>query len=427
MRKQLRTTTYLIFLFTIISACTKGVELKTEVEFEVRVDHIAEGYVDEGLSTNIIVTPEADLEDFWYTYSYSVSEGAGYFLNESGEKVAQNESIALNPFSASLAYIGTSAGNHSVKVIASNNYGQSKEVGVRYAVQESIVEEVPDEEPEPENFPKSNQNAIKAFAIPEQTGESIIDSVNYTISIDVPFGTELNVVPSILIVSDAAEVDTSDAGPRDFSNPVTYTIEAENGDTQQWTVTVTVGPKPIIAPVVEAGDNITISLPEDSVTLNGTAGDEDGTVTTEWTLEMGDSATITNPASLNTMVSGLTAGAYVFRLTATDDDGETDTDTVRIRVNIPPSADAGNSIEKLPSSTTSVTITGLADDVDGTFTVEWVQVEIRGTPATIVNPNSLTTEITGLNKGLNVFELIVTDNDGAVATDRMFVEVEEID
>lgn len=332
----------------------------------------------------------------------------------------QIESIAMDPFSASIKYVGAKSGHHRVKVIATDNYGFTEEVDIDYTVEAiTAVEEII-----PVENPKSDKNEITAFALDGQTVDSKIDDTEHTISIDVPYGRALNVAPSVLTVSSLAEVYPSDLGQRDFNTTVIYSVKAENGDIQKWTVNVTVAPKPNEAPMVDAGDDFTVTLPKDSLTLNltlnGIANDNDGLVTTEWITESGGVATIADPGSLNTEVTGLTAGTYVFRLTATDDDGAADTDTVTVRVNNPPTADAGDSIF-LSQPRNSVKVYGLASDIDGTFTVKWTQVE--GKAATIVNPDSLDIEITGLLEGQNVFELTATDNDNAIAKDRMFVEV----
>lgn len=76
------------------------------------------------------------------------------------------------------------------------------------------------------------------------------------------------------------------------------------------------------APTVNAGIDQTITLPVSTVSIAGTAIDNDGTIAhTTWTQLSGpSSATISNPTSLQTNIGGLTSvGVHVFRLTVTDD------------------------------------------------------------------------------------------------------------
>ncbi len=134
MKLPFRTTVIIFSIFTIILACTKEIELKTEVEFSLTEQHKAEGYVNEDLPTTVIVIPEEILEEFSYSYSYSVSKGEGHFRDGSGDVFPQNENIALNPFSASMMYVGTKAGDHLVKVKATDNFGFIEEVEIDYIV-----------------------------------------------------------------------------------------------------------------------------------------------------------------------------------------------------------------------------------------------------------------------------------------------------
>jgi len=92
-------------------------------------------------------------------------------------------------------------------------------------------------------------------------------------------------------------------------------------------------------PVAVAGADTTITLPADSIILNGsTSHDNDGTITTyAWTKVSGGTATITHPGNAITTVTGLAQGVYLFSLTVTDNNGATGVDTVQVTVNPAPS------------------------------------------------------------------------------------------
>lgn len=88
-----------------------------------------------------------------------------------------------------------------------------------------------------------------------------------------------------------------------------------------------------VPPVVNAGANQVITLPTSSVILNGTGQDPDGTIAgIKWEKVSGGAATIVNPNSLVTQVTGLVAGMYVFRLTLTDDDNDIASSTTNVEV-----------------------------------------------------------------------------------------------
>ncbi|MBL7700264.1 MAG: DNRLRE domain-containing protein [Chitinophagaceae bacterium] len=86
-------------------------------------------------------------------------------------------------------------------------------------------------------------------------------------------------------------------------------------------------------PKVDAGDNITTTLPEDSVWLSGSATDKDGVIESyQWLKISGPAAAIQNPDSAGTWVKNLKEGTYLFKLIATDDKGYFGSDTVAVTV-----------------------------------------------------------------------------------------------
>ncbi|OJW53603.1 MAG: hypothetical protein BGO55_00545 [Sphingobacteriales bacterium 50-39] len=93
-----------------------------------------------------------------------------------------------------------------------------------------------------------------------------------------------------------------------------------------------------VPPTVYAGINQSTTLPKDSATLTGTAsGNSGATITsTSWSQVSGpNTATIRTPSSLSTVVAGLIAGTYTFKLTATDSNSQTANDTVTVTVSQP--------------------------------------------------------------------------------------------
>ncbi|MEO9804813.1 MAG: FG-GAP-like repeat-containing protein [Reichenbachiella sp.] len=86
---------------------------------------------------------------------------------------------------------------------------------------------------------------ITAFSIPQQTETAIIDAINHTVNIEVPFGTDVSSLVATFMASSGATtqmnsiMQVSGSTSNDFTDPVIYTVTAEDGSTtQDWEVVV---------------------------------------------------------------------------------------------------------------------------------------------------------------------------------------------
>lgn len=185
------------------------------------------------------------------------------------------------------------------------------------------------------------------------------------------------------------------------------------------------------APVANAGKDITITLPTNTVTLDGSASaDSDGKIAKyAWKKLTGPTGgTITNAAIASTNATGLTAGTYIFTLTVTDDKSATDIDSITVKVNPagvnkPPVANAGTA-QTITLPTNAVTLDGKASaDADGTISkYQWKKVS-GPAGGTIATATAVKTNITGLLEGSYIFSLTVTDNKNATNTASVTVKV----
>ncbi|MDO8659269.1 MAG: DUF5018 domain-containing protein, partial [Candidatus Parcubacteria bacterium] len=66
----------------------------------------------------------------------------------------------------------------------------------------------------------------------------VVDEANHTISLDVPLDTDITNIAPIILLSDKATVSPNSNVAQDFTNPMVYTVTAEDGSTQTYTVTV---------------------------------------------------------------------------------------------------------------------------------------------------------------------------------------------
>ena len=178
----------------------------------------------------------------------------------------------------------------------------------------------------------SNAAEITAFALPNQIGNATINSGAGTIAVNVPLGTNLtSVTPSTLTTSTSATVSPTAATARDFTNPVTYVVTAQDGTTTKtWTVTVNtvastlkeitafqLSPSQIGASTINSGaGTIAVSMPFGSTLTN----------LVPTTLTISASATISPLASAAQNFSS----PVVYTVTAQDGSMKTWTVTVTI-------------------------------------------------------------------------------------------------
>ncbi|MGC9330793.1 MAG: T9SS type A sorting domain-containing protein, partial [Bacteroidales bacterium] len=92
----------------------------------------------------------------------------------------------------------------------------------------------------------NTETDILTYSFAEQTGPATIDDVNYTVDVEVAYGTDLTGLVADFTLSDGATAEVggvlqeSGVTANDFTSPVTYTVIAEDGTTtQDWVVTVT--------------------------------------------------------------------------------------------------------------------------------------------------------------------------------------------
>ena len=100
---------------------------------------------------------------------------------------------------------------------------------------------------------------------------------------------------------------------------------------------ITVNAAANIAPIADAGKDITIVLPTNTISLNGSGTDVDGTIVSySWKQIFGPVLSgVVFPNAPVTLSNNLVAGTYEFELTVTDNMGATGRDTVSVAVDLP--------------------------------------------------------------------------------------------
>lgn len=221
-------------------------------------------------------------------------------------------------------------------------------------------------------------------------------------------------------------------GVYSFRLQVTDNLGLTDADTVIITVTA-VAPPPNQPPVTNAGADITITLPANNTTLNGSASyDPDGTISSYVWTKIGGPASysIGDTSAATTSLINLAQGVYSFRLLVTDNNGASSADTVLVTVNAalpppnqPPVANAGADINITLPTNSAILNGGSSSDLDGTISAyAWTYVS-GPSQYLIVNPNSVITNLNNLVQGVYTFRLQVTDNLGAIAADTIVITV----
>jgi hypothetical protein len=206
------------------------------------------------------------------------------------------------------------------------------------------------------------------------------------------------------------------------------TVTDNSGATAKSRVKITVSNSGIQPPVANAGADQTITLPVNSITINGGGSSaSSGSIASYVWSEKSGPSTISLTNSVQNTITNLQAGTYVFLLTVTDQNGATGTDSVRITVqpavNKAPVANAGAGINiTLPVN--AVNLDGSKSyDPDGTIsTYNWTRIAGPNTPAA-TGANTAQLSLSGLVAGTYTYQLTVTDNSGASSSSSVKVIV----
>jgi hypothetical protein len=124
----------------------------------------------------------------------------------------------------------------------------------------------------------STETDILSFVLADQTGEATINTTNHTVSIEVAYGTTVTSLSPTITVSAGATIDPTSGTARDFTNPVTYDVTAEDAVTEQeWTVTVTV------ADLNPYGGTYFVAHPDSTYSgMNASSDSNDGSFANPW-------------------------------------------------------------------------------------------------------------------------------------------------
>lgn len=261
-----------------------------------------------GTSANIQLngTASSDPEGAILTYEWKIISGAGAALT--------------NGTTASPSFVANTEGNYSVELKVSDPHGSSDLDTVMITIAAANI------------LPVANAGADKLIHLPPNNTQ-----LNGTASFD-PDGSITTY--KWRKITGPAMTFSNDAIANPMANALTYGIYSfelvvtdNRGGIAKDTMLLTVNNPP----TANAGNNATITLPVNTVTLNGAASsDIDGSITYAWS-QIGTGASISSPSAPQTVVTFTSAGVYQFQLIVTDNRGASSTASVSVTVLSEPS------------------------------------------------------------------------------------------
>lgn len=255
--------------------------------------------------------------------------------------------------------------------------------------------------------PYLNWNIVYDFRLTPTSTPIVIGTSSFNPRLFLPSGADNVVTDNFTLSAVPAgtyELHMTVKDPLGYRFPmplyITNTQQADGSYIIQTGIVVTAS-----GAVANAGPNQSIST--SSVSLSGSASV--GATTYLWKNVSGpNTPSITTPTTVNTTVTGLITGTYIFELDINGATSGAGTDQVQVVVNVPVvHADAGSN-QTITLPTSSALLSGAAST--GATTYSWTNVSGPNTP-TLVTPTGTTTAVTGMIAGTYVFQLSI--NSGA--------------
>ncbi len=285
-----------------------------------------------------LVTTSADitiqLPSSAITLSASASDNDGSIQSVLWEKLSGSSVTMGNATTNNLNLSNLTAGIYNFKFTATDNNNESASNSIKVTV---LAANIP---PQITTIPDSEITLpMTSYSITANASDSdgSISSVLWKqIS-----GSTLNVINTS---TNTITISNLNSGIYSFS--FTATDDKGASTTIITKLTIKDAPAPNVAPSVSAGPDKEITLPINSITLNATASDSDGTIASvEWVKQSGPDYKMTGDKSNSLSITDLTEGTYTLFFSATDNEGLISSDSMILTVK--PAQASNTTISKL--------------------------------------------------------------------------------
>lgn len=193
-----------------------------------------------------------DTAGLYYTKDYTLNITQGnssecklfsYSVGVTGEAIqwgANNTITVTIPYAdnwSNLKSSYTASYDATVTVLGTEDFEHSETTPIKYRVTAENGTSYQDYSVVVKMLPASSKNELETFNFGTLLGK--IDHVAGTVTLELPAGSSKRFAPSITL-PEFATVEPASGVLQDFTEPVVYTVTAQNGETKRYTVTVTV-------------------------------------------------------------------------------------------------------------------------------------------------------------------------------------------
>ncbi len=233
----------------------KAEELQV-ITYQKKINDFTSLFVNHQFASNAFAFMQKQtMSNVWYKQFSLDRKGAVIQLSgETDDLDALSRQVAdleKNEYIKNIGSISSTAGD-SAKSEFNYNLTMDPKIFTYIADMSLAVEASPSDQQATQPEDNSNSSALQtnaqklitAFHIlltPDVSG--MVDQKKYTISINVPFGTDVKKLIPEIVTSPGATVLPASNTPQDFTNPVTYIVTAQDKSTQGYLVAVNVLPK----------------------------------------------------------------------------------------------------------------------------------------------------------------------------------------
>lgn len=237
--------------------------------------------------------------------------------------------------------------------------------------------------------------------------------------------------PSQFTLNNANSAQASVTGMAQGTYTFRLTVQDNQSATNSDDINITVNSSgSTTTRVANSGSDISISLPTNSTTLNGSASSDPGGQIKEykWEKLSGPSQyAIADAKAASTSLSNLAQGTYLFKLTVWDHNWVPSSDSTYVTVNASSGTPTGTKANAGADFSVTLpnngTLNGSASSDPGYQIKEYKWEKQSGPNATIADPKAATTTISNLTSGSYQFKLTVWDHNWVPSSDYVTVTV----